>query len=131
MNKLRFLIVEDHEFQRVMLKQALLALGAEIVHSAGNGLQAMDFLRDPGTPVDIVITDLMMPEVDGIELIPLLGRAAKNVALVFASSAEGTIGAAVEIAKAHGVFVLGTLTKPITPDKLRQLLDQYVARSPA
>lgn len=128
MKSLRFLIVEDHEFQRSVLERILFIMGAGTVHSASNGVEAMRILRDPGVPIDIVISDLMMPELDGIELIPMLGRTVPPVSLILSSTDESTLSAAFEIAKRHGIRVLGTISKPITPGKLHPLLDAHLAR---
>lgn len=127
MESLSFLIVEDHEFQRVILEQTLRSLGARTVYAVANGAHAMRLLRDPGRRVDIVISDLMMPEVDGIELIPLLRKAAPGASLVLSSVDEHTLPAAAAIAKGHGIAVLGAIPKPLTPEKLRPLIDRYLA----
>lgn len=124
MKDLQFLIVEDHQFQRRMLEQALRLLGAEKIVAAGNGAEAMRVLR--ATPVDVVVTDLMMPDVDGIELIPLLREHARAASVIFFSSDEASLLTAAAIAKAHGLKLLGAVGKPVTPDKLRALLDTHV-----
>lgn len=128
---LRYLVVEDHPFQRDLLKKSLLTLGAHSVHSAENGRQALAVLRDPGRPVDIVISDLMMPEVDGIELIPLLRQAANRISLILTSADASSLRAAEEIAKGHGVTVLGAVAKPMTAEKMVPLLQLYLAQRAA
>lgn len=127
LNDLRFLIVEDHAFQRALLEQMLRTLGASQVTSVANGREAMKLLRAADARFDVVITDLMMPEVDGIELIPILKKAARPVALVLASVDHASLEMAAAIARGQGVRVLGTIPKPVTPDKLRALLDEYPA----
>lgn len=127
MKDLSFLIVEDHAFQRTMLEQMVRGLGAQQVRSVANGKEAFQLLRGGGERYDIVITDLMMPEVDGIELIPLLKKAARHVALVLASVDQASLEMAALIARGQGVRVLGTIAKPVTPDKLRALVEQYPA----
>lgn len=127
LSQLNFLIVEDHAFQRTMLEQLLRGLGANEVHSAANGAEAMTVLRDPTRMVDIVITDLVMPGVDGIELLPMLRKAAPGVWLVLTSANDAVLLAAVEIAKAHGLAVLGAVVKPLSAVKLQPLLNRYVA----
>ena len=124
MNELRFLIVEDHLFQRQMLEQALRALGAESIVGAANGAEAMRILRS--APIDVVISDLMMPDVDGIELISLLSANPRAVSLILSSSDEVSLLTATAIAKAHGIALLGAIAKPVTPDKLRPLLETLV-----
>jgi CheY-like chemotaxis protein len=125
LNELRFLVVEDHAFQRTLLEQMLRTLGAAQVASVGNGKEAMKLLRAGDARFDIVITDLMMPEVDGIELIPMLKNAAHPVALVLASVDQASLEMAAVIARGQGLRVLGTIAKPVTPEKLRALIDQY------
>lgn len=125
-NLLRVLVVEDHEFQRTMLEQTLRSLGVEQVICATNGAEALRLLSG-SPPVDIVVTDVVMPDMDGIELIPRLRKVAGNVSLVFVSSEEWTLDVSSEIAKGHGLTVLGALGKPITPQKLQPLLDAYLA----
>jgi CheY-like chemotaxis protein len=127
MKDLSFLIVEDHAFQRTMLEQMVRGLGAEQVRSVANGKEAMQLLRGGGERYDIVITDLMMPEVDGIELIPMLKKAARPVALVLASVDQASLEMAALIARGQGLRVLGTIAKPVTPDKLRALVERYPA----
>lgn len=62
---MRILIVEDDEDSRVYLEQALAAQDYEIV-SAGNGVQALEYCRS--NRPDLIISDIMMPEMDGYEL---------------------------------------------------------------
>jgi CheY-like chemotaxis protein len=97
------------------------------VRSVANGKEALRLLREPGARFDIVITDLMMPEVDGIELIPALRSTAHPVAVVLASVDHASLEMAAVIAKGQGVRVLGTIDKPVTPDKLRPLLESFAA----
>lgn len=125
---LDFLVVEDHEFQRTLLEQALRTLGAEKITSVANGKEAIRRLRAGDSRFDIVITDLRMPEVDGIELMPLLRKTAPGVAVVLASVDRASLDMAAVIARGHRVPVLGTIEKPITPDKLRPLLDAFLAK---
>lgn len=125
LNELRFLVVEDHAFQRTLLEQMLRTLGAAQVVSVANGKEAMKLLRAADAHFDIVITDLMMPEVDGIELIPMLRKAAHPVAVVLASVDPASLEMAAVIARGQGVRVLGAIAKPVTPDKLRPVIDAY------
>ncbi len=113
-----------------MLEQTLRDLGAGTVLTARNGAEAMRILRDGDLPVDIVITDLMMPGVDGIELIPMLRESANPVSVVLSSANEPILQAAVAIARGYGVPVLGVVAKPITPATLRPLLEQYLQAQP-
>jgi len=61
----KILIVEDDSNSRVFLERALLSQGYA-VESAGNGVQALG--KALLSPPDLIISDIMMPEMDGFEL---------------------------------------------------------------
>jgi diguanylate cyclase (GGDEF)-like protein len=61
----RILIVEDKEEIRDMLKEAMVLSGYECL-TAGNGREALECLA--ANPVDVVLTDIKMPEMNGLEL---------------------------------------------------------------
>jgi CheY-like chemotaxis protein len=64
--ELRVLVVDDHPEVRAMLEDMVRALGIDHVLTAGDGRQALDCVMSQ--PVDLVITDLAMPVMDGLEL---------------------------------------------------------------
>ena len=129
MKTLRFLIVEDDEFQRLMLEKALRLAGAETICAVANGALAIQTLRDRANGIDIVITDLMMPDVDGIELIEWLLASGHPAQVILMSAAEQALSAAAAIAEGNGMCVLGAITKPITPEKIKAVLGPYLARA--
>lgn len=127
-SKLRFLVVEDHEFQRRSLAQLLMTLGAEAVYQAEDGRAALQVIRDPDRPVDIVLSDLSMPGMDGMEFIRHLSEAGSRVSLVLASALEPALLAAVaNMAQAYGVRLLGVLGKPVAAVKLTPLIELHRA----
>jgi adenylate cyclase len=68
----RVLVVDDSRVNRLMLVRLLSSLGHEPVE-AENGRLAIDHLRDPdGAPIDVVLLDLVMPELDGYHTLELL-----------------------------------------------------------
>ena len=123
---LNFLIAEDHDFQRGALAKMLERLGARSVHHASDGHAALKVLHDPDLPVDIVISDLDMPGMDGMEFIRRLGEAKRRVSLIVSSALERKLLASVAtMTLAYGVKLLGVVEKPITPEKLEPLLRLY------
>ena len=120
--RLRFLVVEDHSFQRWMMGNLLEVLGAGSVALAGDGKAAMERLTAP-EPIDIVLTDLDMPTMDGMELIRHMSRMAHPASLIVVSSKERALLASVEeMARAYHVRMLGTIQKPLTASKLAGLV---------
>jgi len=91
----RILVVDDEPKMRRVLEIMLQKMGHEVV-SAGNGVEALQCI-DKGA-VDLVITDLRMPEMDGIELLTEL-RARETLTPVIVITAYGTIESAVDAMK--------------------------------
>lgn len=123
---IRFLIVEDHPFQSQMIARILRSLGAVDIRISENGAEAMRISRESPVPPGMLISDVMMPDVDGLELIPMLGGLDPKPALVLASSTEWMLDVARTIAEGHGIPVLGTVVKPVTAEKLRTLIQRYL-----
>ena len=120
---LRFLVVEDHEFQRRTLVSLLSRLGAKAVHASEDGRTALEVVQDPSRQVDIVISDLEMPGMDGMEFIRHLGQANTKVSLILASALERKLIASIgTMTEAYGIKLLGIVEKPLTVDKLRALV---------
>ena len=65
---LNALVVDDYESMRKKISKALTSLGLSVVQ-AHNGVEAIKKLRDEkGKKIDVIFTDLIMPEMDGFEL---------------------------------------------------------------
>lgn len=65
---LHVLVVEDEEFSQKFVVRVLAGLGITRVSIAGNGVEALELLAGAEPPVDLVISDIEMPEMDGFEL---------------------------------------------------------------
>lgn len=124
--ELRFLAVEDHEFQRGVLLRILAGLGATKVEVAADGREALKIVMAPDTPIDIIISDLDMPGMDGMEFMRHLGESGIPVAIILASGLEGLLlESAEKMTRDCGVRVLGVIEKPITPAKLDVLIRNH------
>jgi len=68
----RVLVVDDTAFNRRLLVRLLASIGHEAIE-AEHGRAALELLRDPGVPpVDVVLLDIVMPEMDGYETLEIL-----------------------------------------------------------
>ena len=120
---LRFLIVEDQGVQRWVLLNTLEEMGARHVLAAEDGSRALSLLRDPRQEVDVIISDLDMPEMDGLELIRHLGEGGGGYSLIVASAHDRSLLTSVEaMARSYGVRLLGALEKPISVERLKALI---------
>ena len=120
------MVVEDHDFQRRMAVRLLKDMGAESVLEAANGREALDLLAGRGKPVDIILCDLDMPEMDGVEFIGHVAEEHRAQALVVVSAMEVSILNTVEtMAKAYGLRVLGVISKPLNLQELTDCLAKF------
>ncbi len=78
------LLVEDEEAVRAFAGRALSARGYT-VHEAASGLEALDLLNGLSDPVDLVISDVVMPGMDGPTLMRELRRRQPDVKIIFIS----------------------------------------------
>jgi DNA-binding NtrC family response regulator len=85
------LIVEDEEVLRQSLAELLTDEGYE-VHQAGDGKEAYEFILN--RPVDLIISDIRMPKMDGIELLAKLQQTAPQTPVIIIT-AYGTVESAV------------------------------------
>jgi EAL domain-containing protein (putative c-di-GMP-specific phosphodiesterase class I) len=122
-SRLRFLIVEDHPVQRRALRTLLVHLGAESIEEAEDGRQALQIIRDPRKPIDIMISDLSMPGMDGMELVRHLAASGSKLALILSSALSPTLLSSVaNMAVAYKVNLLGVMGKPVSAVKLVPLV---------
>jgi CheY-like chemotaxis protein len=129
--ELRFLAVEDHEFQRNVLLRILAGLGATNVAVAADGREALDIVMAPDARVDIIISDLDMPGMDGVEFIRHLSEAGIPVAIILASALDGLLlDSVATMTKDYGVRILGVIEKPVTPAKLEALITLHTPAQP-
>jgi EAL domain-containing protein (putative c-di-GMP-specific phosphodiesterase class I) len=124
--ELRFLVAEDHRFQRNTLVGMLKRLGATEVVEAADGAAALERFRDAAAPIDIIISDLDMPGMDGMELIRHLGEARVPVSMILSSAIDRAVLASVQtMTTAYGITLLGAIEKPVTLPKLEAMIGRY------
>ena len=120
---LAVLVVDDDEFVRKVVTRQLEDLGAT-VSVAGNGKEARESLRERG-PFELVISDLQMPDMDGIELLRDFADLQPAAALVLMSSVDATTLEAAELlARTRELRYLGSLRKPVSPAAFKALLEK-------
>ncbi len=116
------LVVEDDDFQRRTVVRMLRSLGAREVLEAGDGKQALASIRGAAL-VDLVVCDLDMPVMDGMEFMRHLGQANSAVSVIIASVQELPLLHSVKkMARAYGVRLLGVIEKPVTLKGLGTLI---------
>ena len=108
------LIVEDSKAIRSMIRVALEGEGDFFAIEAGNGFEALKTL--PTRPFDLIITDINMPDINGLELIGFVksNPAYRNIPLIIVSTEKS------EEDKKRGLALgaSGYVAKPFKPQEL-------------
>jgi EAL domain-containing protein (putative c-di-GMP-specific phosphodiesterase class I) len=116
---LKVLIIDDQSHVRNWVRTVLKNAGVTDVTEAANGGEAMAAVTQPGAWFDLVLCDLRMPERDGIETIRAFAALGLESAFAIMSvEEERVIETAGMLAEVQGLRVLGTVAKPLTPEKL-------------
>lgn len=127
---LSIMVVDDNRAMLEMISGSLQREGIKNISTYLGGNDALaHFKRDPH--IDILILDLNMPDIDGIQMLRAL--VAMNFAggVLLFSGEEGRILKTVQnLACAYGLHVIGTLAKPVPPRQLREILLAYTPRKP-
>jgi two-component system chemotaxis response regulator CheY len=122
---LHVLIVDDSAMMRKVIARAARLAGAPIagVHEAGHGRDALDVLA--AQPIDVVITDLNMPEMTGIELLQAMAaRSEWNHVLRIVVSTDGSEARRMETSELR---VRLYVEKPFRPEAIRDVLAELSA----
>ena len=114
------LLAEDESAIRRMASSTLRAHGYRVIE-ATNGRDAVDVASSHAAPVDLLITDVVMPEMGGLELVDRLRAGGRHLRVLFVSGYPNTDG---DLALPGDGF----LAKPFVPQvllrKVRELLDR-------
>jgi EAL domain-containing protein (putative c-di-GMP-specific phosphodiesterase class I)/CheY-like chemotaxis protein len=114
------MVVEDHEFQRSTTLQILANLGAGELLEAADGEGALTMFS-LGIRPDVIVCDLDMPGMDGIEFLRQVAELAAGTAIIIASGLDDDVLRAAEAtARGYGLVVLGAIPKPLTARRLLQ-----------
>jgi len=118
MNALRVLIVDDSSVMRKIVDRSLRQAGLDIkeVFEAGNGVEALARLQE--TRVDLILSDINMPTMDGLELVRQLQALenAKGVPIVMVTTEAGES----HVVQALSNGAQGYIRKPFSPDQIRE-----------
>lgn len=115
----RILLVDDEENARVALSR-LLTRGGYIVDAVANGFEALNHLREHD--VNLIVTDINMPEMDGIEFLREVNRSfpGSNVIMI---TAYGGVESYIE---AINLGAVEYINKPVKIEELKSVLERLL-----
>ena len=118
MNKVRALIVDDSSVMRKIVERSIRQAGIDLaeVREAGNGAEGLGALQDSG--VDLILCDINMPVMDGLEFLRQLQTLehAKGVPVVMIT----TEGSESHVVQALSIGARGYIRKPFTPEQVKE-----------
>ena len=124
--KKTILIADDSPTMRAMLVATLEMLGDFRIVEASSGFEVLRLL--PRENVDLILTDINMPDINGLELISYLRTNPNYLSIpVFIISTEGSRK---DIEKGRLLGANEYLVKPFDPTKLQALISSYLCSSP-
>ncbi|MBV6448860.1 EAL domain-containing response regulator [Nitrosomonas sp.] len=128
MNKekpIRVLVLDDDKFMLEFVSHLLRELGVSEVLVAEDGKAGLFVLSAQVTAIDLLICDIEMPGMDGIEFLRNIADQYYSGKIVLFSSVDPDLLKATErLASVRGLNVIGTLTKPVTVGALATILEQ-------
>lgn len=121
---LRVLVIEDEPMILRLIQQALEQSGYEVDEAANGrvGLQALHLAE-----YDLVITDLVMPEMDGLAVLGAIARNWPGLPVI-AMSGGGRLGDGDNLQTARDLGAAAALAKPFTLHESRKMVEEVCAR---
>lgn len=128
---LKVLTIDDDEFICRVINRLLTNLGYRRVKEVGSGAEALRLLDQLKLPPDVIILDLKMPEMDGIEFVRhLVERRFPGQLILLSGQDERLLRSAQNLVQAHQIPVLGYLTKPVDASELDTFLSKLLMQAP-
>ena len=126
MDKIKVLVVDDHPMVLEGMRSMLVQIGFVTVSgTVSNAYAAMEHIKI--TPPDIVITDINMPEMNGMEMVQELKKAEKyrQIPIFFITAQEN------EALRKEGIAlgVQGFIPKPFQPEVILDLLQKAMEKT--
>jgi len=117
------LVLDDEPFMRKLLARLLTNAGFKNVTTCEDGQSALRLVDGTSNPPALILCDLNMPGMDGVEFIRRLVEHGYTGSLILVSGEdERTLQSASKLVQAHHIDVLGSLHKPVSPQMLSAVL---------
>ncbi|MBZ5581473.1 MAG: response regulator [Acidobacteriia bacterium] len=118
------LVVDDSAAIRKILQRVLRQTGMSIrtIHEAGDGQEALEKLKT--TTIDLVLTDINMPKMDGLQFLAAMKSSAecRHIPVVMIT----TEGGETKVAEAVRLGAAGYVRKPFTADQIKEKLAGFL-----
>ena len=121
----RALVIDDDPLFQIVVSESLIAAGVLNVETADDGVIGIEKLINARAPISLIVVDLQMPNMTGVDVVRELARVKYTGGVIIASSEDPSLMRSVRnMAKALNINILGTLSKPLDVSRLHALLEQ-------
>ncbi len=122
-NPMSILLIDDDPFYAQLAVEVLGNLGFNEVAVANDGTAGLDRLKNAEQGFDVVICDLNMPQMNGVEFIRHASKTKFGGGIILLSGEnKRMLETAYGVAKTHDANILGAMSKPINPEDLREAM---------
>ncbi|MDX1927697.1 MAG: response regulator [Pirellulaceae bacterium] len=117
---MKVLVADDSGIMRKIIIRSLNACGVSDIVEAADGKEGLEAFS--ANPVDVVLTDWNMPEMNGLELLQAIRETGSEVPIIMIT----TEGEKASVIQAIQAGVTDYLCKPFEQDELREKLEKHV-----
>lgn len=129
-SEIRILVLDDDPFMLKLLGRMLTKLGYASVTTCETGKAALESFVSQGNPPELILLDLNMPEMDGVEFVRHLAERRYTGSLILISGEdERMLQSTEKLVRTYGIPALGHLHKPVNPEDLSALLEKWMPPS--
>lgn len=122
----RILVLDDDPFMLKLLSRMLTGLGFTRLTACISGQSALEGIDASASAPALILFDLNMPDMDGLEFVRhLVDRSFAGSLILVSGENERVLQTAVSLVRAHRIDVLGHLHKPVTREAMVALLDPW------
>ena len=116
---LRILLVDDDQASRDVLREMILRLGHQVVGEVSDGSDAVGLYRFRQSRPDLVLMDIDMPFLDGLNTITQIKKIHQNARIIVVT------GTNTPVEEIKSVGAMGVLRKPCHPETVQKILTQF------
>ena len=122
-NRANVIVVEDDALSREALCACLESEGLTSIRSAANGAAALRLIKE-NSNVDVIVLDVYMPDMDGIEFLRELKQCGFQGGVILMSGDPVILKTSKGLGKMYGIDVWAALSKPFSAQSLMQVIEE-------
>ena len=116
-------VLDDDEFSHEVIAASLKEVGISTIYVANNGEDALRQLSEMAVEPDVLICDILMPDMDGMDFLNALQKLNYQGKVMLVSGiAKDVLAIAEDVVKTDGINIIGAFVKPINLDELRKAI---------